>query len=100
MRVKNNKLRLNNETWATALFSSSFEIWTITLPSPAWLQFQFSRRSINLILLQHVFDLLGGRLVVQMFGRIPAGTEEPLQLSKQSHNQMSVQQRLKLMMEI
>lgn len=28
-------------------------------------------RSAALVWLQHVFDLLGGSLVVQMFGRIP-----------------------------
>ena len=31
------------------------------------------KTSVELIWLQHVFDLLGGSLIVQMFGRIPVG---------------------------
>lgn len=66
------KKRFNKETLAKHLLSSYFEIWTKTLLS-AYFQLQFCRRSVGLIGLQHVFDLLGGSLIVQMFGCIPEG---------------------------
>lgn len=52
------------------MFSSSFEIRTKHCDLPAAFQFH-----VGLILLQHVFDLLGGSLIVQMFGRVPAGVK-------------------------